>query len=209
MSVPRSGKRTALDGLERVEVQSRGELRHWLMRHHGQTESVWIVTYKKSAGTKYVPWPEVVEEALCFGWIDSLPRKLDDERSMILLSPRKSGSAWSAINKAKVEKLTAADLMAPAGLAKIAAAKADGSWSFLDDVEALKLPADLAAAFSTNKDARRNFDGFSRSSKRGILEWIKQARRPETRARRIAETVGLAAEGLRAAHPPDLRKWRT
>lgn len=203
--MPRSAKRTALDGLERVEVHSRGELRHWLKRHHAQTESVWIVTYKKSAGMRHVPWAEVVEEALCFGWIDSLPRKLDGERSMFLLSTRKTGSAWSAINKAKVEKLTAAGLMTPAGMAKVVAAKAGGSWSFLDDVEMLQLPADLITAFSTNELARRNFDGFNRSSKRGILEWIKQARRPETRARRIAETVGLAAEGLRANHPADLR----
>lgn len=206
--MPGTTRRSTLDNLERVELQSRSDLRPWLERHHTQTESVWVVTYKKGATSRHVPWAAVVEEALCFGWIDGLPRKLADARSMILLSPRKPGSAWSAINKAKVEKLDAAGLMAPAGLAKVAAAKADGSWSFLDDVETLQLPADLAAALSDNDAARLSFDGFSRSSRHGILEWIKQARRPQTRAGRIAETVRLAAQGLRAAHPARLRKRR-
>lgn len=188
----------AAANLERVEVKSRSELRDWLTARHGQTDSIWLVTWKKAAGERHVPYEAVVEEALCFGWVDSLPRKLDADRSMLLLSPRKPGSAWSAANKARAERLIAQGLMTPAGLAKIEAAKADGSWTFLDDVESLAVPEDLAAAFAAHPPSADRFEAFPRSVKRGILEWIKQARRPDTRAKRIDETARLAAENRRA-----------
>jgi uncharacterized protein YdeI (YjbR/CyaY-like superfamily) len=185
-------------GFERVEVTSRAGLRAWLEANHARNESVWLVTYKKAAGEAYVPYDAVVEEALCFGWVDSLPRKLDADRSMLLLSPRKPGSAWSAANKARVEALAEAGLLAAPGLAKIEAAKADGAWTRLDGVERLEIPPDLAAALAALPTAAENFAGFPRSVRRGILEWILQAKRPETRAKRIAETSRLAAENLRA-----------
>jgi uncharacterized protein YdeI (YjbR/CyaY-like superfamily) len=143
----------------------------------------------------------VVDEALCFGWIDSLPRRLDADRSMLLLSPRKPGSGWSKVNKDKVARLTADGRMAPAGLAKVEAAKADGSWARLDAVDALAEPDDLVAALDADPAARANFDAFPRSSRRGILEWIVNAKRPETRAARIATTVALASENRKANHP--------
>lgn len=187
--------------LERVEAASLAEWRAWLAAHQGQRESIWLVRWKKGRGP-HLAYGDVVDEALCWGWIDSLPRKLDDDRSMLLLSPRKKGSAWSAVNKAKVERLIAAGRMQTAGLAKIEAAKADGSWDRLNAVETLAVPDDLAAVLTAvGEDAVRNFAAFSPSSRRGILEWIQQAQRPETRARRMAETARLAALGLRANFP--------
>lgn len=186
---------------ERVQVESRMELRAWLEANHEREESVWLVTFKKHVADKYVPWDDVVEEALCFGWIDSLPRKLDGERSMLLLSPRRPSSPWSGLNKQRVEKLMAAGLMTPTGMAAIERAKADGSWTVYDEIEALHVPVDLAAALAKNETAATNFEAFSDSSKKGILWWIKSARRPATREKRIAETVDLAEHNVRANHP--------
>jgi uncharacterized protein YdeI (YjbR/CyaY-like superfamily) len=182
----------------RVQVESRAEWRAWLDANHESMESIWLVTFKKTSGKPYVAYDAVVEEAICFGWIDSLPRKLDDERTMLLLSPRMPGSAWSKANKDRVERMNAAGKMHPAGLRKIEQSKADGSWTFLDDVEALIVPDDLAAALAEYEDAEENFAAFPPSSKRGILEWIKQAKRAETRTKRIRETAELASKNVRA-----------
>lgn len=186
------------DSFERVEVSSRGELRAWLLANHHRAESIWLVTWRKADATRHLPYDAIVEEALCFGWVDSLPRKLDEQRTMLLLSPRKPGSAWSGVNKARVERLLANGQMHPSGMAKIDMAKADGSWIFLDDVDRLEVPADLAAAFAVDEVARAHFDAFPPSARRGILEWIKQARQAPTRMRRIAETVRLAHDNIRA-----------
>ncbi len=182
----------------RVQVESREEWRAWLDANHENAESTWLVTFKKASGKPYVSYDAVVEEAICFGWIDSLRNKLDDERSMLLLSPRKPGSAWSKVNKDRVERMNAAGKMRPAGLRKIEQSKADGSWTFLDDVEALIVPDDLAVALTEYEDAGENFAAFPRSSKRGILEWIKQAKRAETRSKRVRETAELASGNVRA-----------
>lgn len=184
---------------EDIEPGSRAAWRAWLKAHHRQTESVWLVMCK---GDDDLNAAAAAEEALCFGWIDSLPRALDARRTMRRVSPRQPGSSWSAVNKARVERLTAAGQMAPAGLAAVAAAKADGSWSRLDAVEALAVPADLDAALAGDPAAAANFAGFPRSAKRAILEWLQAAKRPETRARRIAEIVSEAAQGRRA------NQWR-
>lgn len=185
--------------LPRVEVESRAGWRRWLSANHAREGGVWLVTYKKAADPRrYLSYDDIVDEALCFGWIDSLPRSLDAERSMRLVAPRKAKSGWSAVNKARVERLVAARKMAPAGLRAIERAKADGSWGKLDAVEALVVPRDLAAALGAR--ARAYFDAFPRSSKRIILEWIAGARTPETRAKRVEETARLAAENRRANH---------
>lgn len=189
-----------LTDLERVQVVSASDLRDWLTSHQAQSESIWLVTFKKSCPDRYVSYDEIVDEAICFGWIDSLPRKLDESRTMLLISPRRTGSAWSAVNKARVARLEAEGKMHPAGRAAVAAAKQDGAWDFLNDVDALIEPEDLATRLNANAKARANFDRFSRSSRRGILEWIKQAKRPDTRAKRIAETARLAALGIKANH---------
>lgn len=192
----------ALDQFERIEVTTRAQWRDWLSANHLQSESVWVVTFKKGASRPRVPYDDLVEEALAFGWVDSLPRKLDEERTMLLMSPRKPGSNWSAVNKARIETMTEAGLMHPAGLAKIEQAKADGSWSALDAVDRLDVPADLAAAFAERSGSAEAFAAFPPSTRRGILEWIGNAKRPETRAARIAETAEKAARGERA------NQWR-
>lgn len=149
-----------------------------------------------------MPYNDAVEEALCFGWVDSKPAKLDAARTMLLMTPRKPKSAWSRPNKERVERLIAAGLMAPAGLAVVAAAKAGGQWDSLNEVEDLILPADLAAALAEKPPARENWEAFPRSAKRGILEWIGTAKRPETRANRVEETARLAAVNVRANQWP-------
>ncbi|MDW8311445.1 MAG: YdeI/OmpD-associated family protein [Burkholderiales bacterium] len=153
---------------------------------------------QKATGKPRVDYEEAVEEALCFGWIDSKPRSLDAERSMLWFAPRKPGSGWSRANKARIERLLAAGLMHPAGLATVERARADGSWSRLDQVEALELPVDLVTALAAHPAARAHWDAFPRSAKRAILEWIASAKKPETRARRIEETARLAARNERA-----------
>jgi uncharacterized protein YdeI (YjbR/CyaY-like superfamily) len=190
-----------LDQYERVEIDSVAAWRDWLLANHQRSESIWLVSYKKAVPDRYVAYGDIVDEALCFGWIDSVPRKLDAERSMLLLSPRKAGSGWSAVNKAKITRLESEGRIHESGNAVIARAKADGSWSKLNAVDQLVEPEVLTAALNTQPDARRNFDAFSRSSRRGILEWITQAKRPETRAKRIEETARLAAQNIKANHP--------
>jgi uncharacterized protein YdeI (YjbR/CyaY-like superfamily) len=189
------------DDRARVEIDSRPAWRRWLKKHHTQGESLWLVFWKKG-DPLHVPNGDIVEEALCFGWVDSLPRKLDGERSMLLLSPRRAGSAWSRLNKQRAERMIAEGLMTRAGLARIEEAKKNGLWSKLDSVDALEVPADLVAAFKAHKPAAAYWEAFPRSVKRGILEWIMQAKRPETRARRIVETAVRASRNERA------NQWR-
>jgi uncharacterized protein YdeI (YjbR/CyaY-like superfamily) len=188
---------------ELVHPLSRAAWRAWLEANHTRTEGVWLVTYKKATGQPRVEYDEAVEEALCFGWVDSKPNKLDDERSLLWFAPRQGGTGWSKPNKERVARMLAAGKMAPAGLAKVEAAQADGTWTLLDDVETLTVPPDLAAALAAQPPAAENFEAFPRSVKRGILEWILQAKRPATRAARITETAALAAENKRA------NQWRT
>lgn len=186
----------ALEETEQVEVANRAELRTWLAQHHTRTEGVWLVLWKKPAAPeKYIPVRDVTAELLCFGWIDSLPRKLDDTRSMLYIAPRRPQSNWSRVNKELVAKLDAAGQMMPAGLAKIEQAKADGSWTALDDVENLVIPTDLQAAFENFPDALANWHEFPRWAKRGMLEWLLNAKRPETRKKRIAAISESAQAG--------------
>lgn len=185
-----------------IQPADRVEWRAWLELRHTQSEGVWLITNKKAAGKPRLEYEEAVEEALCFGWIDSKANKLDAERSMLWIAPRRPGSGWSRLNKTRIEKLIAAGKMAPAGLAKIEAAKQDGSWYALDAVENLVIPLDLEQALAANSAAAAYFEAFPRSVKRGILEWIVNAKLPETRAKRIEETARLAANNIRA------NQWR-
>lgn len=186
---------------ERVEVTTLAEWRDWLEANHQSRSSIWLVTYKRSATSKFIPQSDLIDEALCYGWIDSLPRKLDEQRTMLRFSPRNPQSAWSKVNKEKVARLLQEKRMQPAGLAAVKIAKENGNWSFLDDVDQLLKPGDLEAALAATPNAKENFDAFPRSSQRGILEWIKQAKKPETRSKRITETARLAGLGLRANFP--------
>ena len=186
-----------------VHPLTRAEWRAWLEQHHTRTEGIWLISFKKATGKARFTYDDVVEEALCFGWIDSKGNKLDHERSMLWFAPRKPGTGWSKPNKERIAKLLAEDQMAPAGLAKVEAAQHDGSWNALDAIEALEVPPDLAEALTANPPAQQYFEAFPRSVKRGILEWIANAKKAETRAKRINETVRLAAENKRA------NQWRT
>lgn len=174
--------------------------RAWLEAHHASQPGVWLIYYKKESGKPRVSYDDAVEEALCFGWVDSRPNAIDNEKYMQLFSPRKAKSPWSKLNKARVEKLIAAGLMTPAGLEKIGAAQKDGSWDIYDSVEDLTVPDDLAAALAENPVADMHFRAFPPSSLKNILWWITSAKRPETRAKRVAETVALAAQNIRANH---------
>ncbi len=187
--------------LPKREFRSRQELRDWLEANYATAGSFWLVSFKKHVADRYVPYGEIVEELLCFGWIDGRTRRLDDDRTMLLVVPRKPGSTWSAPNKQRVARLEKAGLMTKAGRRKIEAAKSDGSWSYLDDIDNLVIPDDLEAALKKNRTAKRNFDAFNDSAKKVILYWIKSAKRSETRAKRVNETVRLAAKGVKAAHP--------
>jgi uncharacterized protein YdeI (YjbR/CyaY-like superfamily) len=158
---------------------------------------VWVVLWRRRSGRTGLTYDEAVEEALCFGWIDSKQVKLDEDRSLQRFSPRKRGSGWARTNKVRIERLLAEGRMAEPGLALIEEAKRDGSWTLLDAVEDLVVPDDLAAAFADHPGSRERWDGFPRSVRRAALEWIVQARRPETRARRVAETARLTARGER------------
>ncbi len=186
---------------EQVTVCSRAEWRAWLTANHTRPESIWLVTYKKRSGLPHVSYAEIVEEALCFGWIDSRPGRLDEQRTMLLLSPRRPKSPWSKLNKERVAKLIEAGQMAAPGLEKIERAQVDGSWSALDAVEAGIIPEDLAVALRNNPEATRHFDAFAPSAQKGILQWIDAAKRQQTRQKRIAETVALAALNIKANFP--------
>lgn len=181
-----------------VHPITRAAWRGWLEAHHADSKGVWFVRYTKAAGVPDLSYAEAVEEALCFGWIDSRPGTMDGHRTKLWFSPRKRGSGWSAVNKERIERLTAAGLMAPAGQAKIDAARADGSWTTLDSVDALEVPPDLTAAFERYPGAAEHFAAFPRSAKRAVLDWINQAKRQETRAKRVEESARLAAENVRA-----------
>jgi len=180
---------------------SRAEWRAWLEQNHARSQGVWLIYYKRTTGKPRVEYEEAVEEALCIGWIDSKGNRLDDERTMLWMAPRKAGSGWARTNKGRVDRLIAAGLMAPAGLAKIESAKSDGSWNLLDAAEMLEIPPDLESAFAANPAARAYFDAFPPSARRVILTWISTAKRPETRAARIEETVRQAAVNKRANQP--------
>ena len=185
----------------KIEFRSRRAIRGWLEANHDSAGTFWLVAFKKHVEAHYVRYGDIVEELLCFGWIDSRTRRVDDDRTMLLVGPRKKGSSWSAANKRRVARLGRAGRMTPAGQAMVDAAKRDGSWAWLDDVEQLIEPDDLAAALDRNQRARSSFDNFPGSARKVILLWIKTAKRPQTRAQRIAETVRLAAKNVKAAHP--------
>jgi len=177
--------------------KNRKQWRQWLEKKHSTSPGIWMIYYKKESGKPRVSYDEAVEEALCFGWIDSLPRKLDNERAMLKFTPRKPKSVWSDSNKARVEKLITQKWMTPAGLAKIEQAKKDGSWNILNasnfHTDNNLLPDDLQKAISKNKKALENFNAFSAGYRRQFLFWIDSAKRSETRMARIKQTVLMAA----------------
>ena len=186
------------DAHPQFQPSSRAAWRQWLAEHHASAPGVWLVYCKKASGLPSLSYAEAVEEALCFGWIDSHPRKLDAERSQQLYTPRRPRSGWSKVNKERLALLDAAGLLMPAGRAAIARARQNGAWESLDAAEAGEVPSDLAAALAADAAAARYFAAFAPSARKMLLSWVLGAKRPETRARRVAETVRLAALGKRA-----------
>ncbi|WP_297334247.1 YdeI/OmpD-associated family protein [Flavobacterium sp.] len=186
------------DGVKVFYAPTREAWRKWLQTNHEKEKSVWLNIYKKESGTPSIYYPEAVDEALCFGWIDSKANKKDDDSYYQSFAKRNPKSNWSRINKEKIEKLSAEGRMAEAGLKMVEIAKENGTWNALDDVENLVVPTDMQVLLDKNKAALKNWESFPKSVKRGILEWILNAKKPETRQKRIEETVSMAAENKRA-----------
>ena len=177
---------------------SREDWRAWLATNHATAQNLWLILYKKESGTPTVSYEEAAEEALCWGWIDSKPNKRDADSYYLFFAKRKPKSNWSKVNKVRLERIYATGLMQPAGQAAIDIAKANGAWMALDALEEGQWPQDFIDALAQNATAKANFEAFPRSATRGILEWIGNAKRPETRAARIAETIRLAEQNIRA-----------
>ena len=196
---------THTDGRPMTHPESRDQWRAWLAEHHDREDAVWTIYWKKATGKPAPTYDEMVEEALCFGWVDSATRRVDDERAMYYFSRRKPQSTWSRTNKERVTRLIADGRMTPAGMALIDTAKENGWWTIYDEIEELVIPADLAEALSAEGDAARYFDAFPASAKKNILWWITPrghpAKRPQTRATRITKTATLAAHNRMANHP--------
>ena len=176
------------------EPKDQSDWRKWLMLNHKKEDAVWLVFYKKASMAHNLSWSDAVDEALCFGWIDSTKKTMDDVRYKQYFSRRKPKSNWSKINKQKVDKLIKSKRMTKAGLESIEIAKENGSWTLLDDVEALIVPIDLEDALASYKTARDYFDGLSASAKKALLYWVISAKRQETREKRIAEIAENAAK---------------
>ena len=180
-----------------MQPASAEEWRAWLDEHHATRTGVWLVTWRRHTGRPTVDYDAAVTEALAVGWVDSLARRLDEDRTMQRYSPRRPTSGWSRPNKERVARLLEEGRMGPAGQEVIDAARANGTWSLLDDVEALVVPADLAAELERHR-ARETWESFPRSVKMQILHWIVTAKRPETRRTRVAEAAEKAGRGERA-----------
>lgn len=179
---------------EKVEVKSSEELRQWLLKNYPQRESVWLVTYKKSEVGKYVSREEVLDELLCFGWIDGIRRKLDETRTMQLIAPRKA-QHWAKTYKDRAQKLMDENRMHEAGLQSIQSGKESGLWNFMDDVDNLVIPDDLNAVLQQLEGAKGFFDQINDSSKRFVLRWIKLAKTQKTRMNRINKIAHLSSIG--------------
>ena len=173
--------------------------RSWLQAHHASSTGVWLVFAKKHTGLPTVSYNDAVEEALCFGWIDSIMHPVDDRFYKQAFTPRKSKSAWSQSNKDRVERLRAAGLMTAAGEAAVARAKESGSWDVLSGVEALEIPPELQKALNANKTSKKNWQAFTPSQQKQFLYWLRDAKREATRMERISTIVELVARGITAA----------
>lgn len=180
--------------IETFYPRNQTEWRDWLEANHIAKQSVWVIFYKKKTKIPSLVWSDAVDEAICFGWIDSKIKPIDDEKFMQFFSQRKPKSVWSKVNKAKVERLTAAGLMKEAGLKAIEIAKQNGSWTILDEVEEIIFPEDLQKGLQAIPNAYENFQALSKSAKRNILQWLQLAKRTETRQKRMNEIIELAAQ---------------
>jgi len=179
-------------------AESRAQWRAWLEANHDAAPGVWLCSWRTVTGRPTCPYPEVVEEAICFGWIDSTVSHLDDERGLQLLTPRKPKSTWTRLNRQRVGDMEAAGLMTDAGRRAVDAARGNGWWTILDPVEDLVEPDDLSAALDANPMARAEWDTFPPSARKAMLWWVISAAKQDTRARRIETIVAKAVKGERA-----------
>lgn len=182
--------------IETFYPRGQEEWRDWLEKNHVEEQSIWVIFYKTATKIPSLSWSNAVDEALCFGWIDSTKRTIDEKSYMQYFSKRKPNSNWSKINKEKIEQLTQDGKMTKAGFASVETAKENGSWTLLDDVEALIVPKDLNEALVKLKGACDHFDAFSKSTKKILLYWVISAKRAETRQKRILEIAQNAEENL-------------
>ncbi|HRO43482.1 MAG TPA: YdeI/OmpD-associated family protein [Flavipsychrobacter sp.] len=180
---------SVINSYEQFYAPDRKTWRKWLDKNHSILGGIWLVYYKKETGKPRIAYAEAVEEALCFGWIDSTMRPLDEERYMQLFTPRKASSEWSALNKQRVEKLIEQGLMTVAGLEKIKVSKANGNWEKIDHVEALQLPEDFAKKLKRSKIATAYFESLTKTNKKYLLHWLGNAKREDTRSKRIEEII--------------------
>ncbi len=189
---------SALGDAPNVHADDRATWRAWLEANHATARGVWLVTWRPVSGRARLDYEGAIEEALCFGWVDSTGGRVDDERGRLYFAPRKPRSVWAASNKARIERLIGEGRMTPAGLAAVERARANGSWGVLDAVERLEVPEDLAAALGKRPPAAVNFAAFPPSARKMLLGWVALARRPGTRAARIEAIAEAAARNERA-----------
>jgi uncharacterized protein YdeI (YjbR/CyaY-like superfamily) len=179
--------------LKKVQPKSRAAWRAWLDKNHASSQGIWLVFAKKYTGVPTLSYEDAVQEAICFGWIDSLMKSIDDRFHMQMFTPRKPKSAWSATNKARLAKLMKAGVMTPAGLAAVAEAKKSGSWNAYAEVDKLTIPPELKRAFEANPDAKKNWPTYTPSAQRSFLHMVNNAKRPETREKNVRRLIDLVA----------------
>jgi uncharacterized protein YdeI (YjbR/CyaY-like superfamily) len=182
------------------QASTKEEWREWLAENHQSEKSVWLIIYHKGCGIDSVYYDEAVEQAICFGWIDSIANKRDEKSKYQFFAQRKPKSNWSKANRERAEKMMHQGEMHASGQKLIALAKETGTWEALVDVKNSVIPDDLQKLLHENPLALKNFMSFPPSSKRIILEWILNAKKEETRQKRMEETVRLAAENIKANH---------
>ena len=181
-----------------IHAETREQWRTWLAENSETARGVWLCSWRTPTGLQRCPYPDAVEEAICFGWIDSTNTILDEERGLQLYTPRRGKSSWTRLNRQRAADMEAAGLMTEPGRRAIAAAQASGWWTILDTVEDLEDPADLVAALDSEPQARAHWEKFPPSARKQMLWSIVSAARAETRAARIAQIVTQAAQGKRA-----------
>ena len=183
---------------EHLYFKNAEEWREWLHDNHHSSAGVYLIFYRVDSNKESMRWEEAVQVAICYGWIGSTVKRLDDERRRQMFTPRKDKSVWSKLNKTYIEKLIAENLMHESGLRKIEIAKQNGSWETLDHVEDLVIPKDLEIAFQKNKKAMENYNSFSKTYRKSYLYWLNQAKRPATREARIEEIVKLCEQNIKS-----------
>ncbi len=183
--------------IETFYPTNRQEWRQWLLENHNKKQSIWLVHYNKKSNMPSVSWSDAVDEALCFGWIDSTRKSLESDKFIQFFTKRKPTSVWSKINKEKIERLKQEGLLMPDGYESIMIAQQNGTWNILDDVEKLEISEDLEKEFNTREGSKEYFLSLSKSVRKSMLQWIKLAKRPETRQKRIVELVEHANRKIR------------